>query len=853
MTKCNLSSIIIFSVFFCGQIGCGSTPVPSVPFRIPGDDSAETATDFSGLLEKPAGASGFVRVKDGHFFVGDQRLRFWGMNLCFGANFPTHEQADKGAPHLAKLGCNAGRFHHMDMQDAPEGIWKTNDDRSRTLSPEQVDRLDYFLAKLHENGIYANLNLHVSRTLTEAEGFPQLKDGPWWAASNKWVMYYDPDVQAELKQYCRDLLGHTNPYRNLKRTDDPGIALIEMLNENFFSVKGTTLLKHLPDRFLKSYLAKWNQWLRSKYDDHEKLATAWQPDADAAAAQPIIATADWKQDLGSWMVQPEANVSFKSAKFDESVSAIRIEPKKSFEQHHSQQLITKGLQLEANESYQLSFWIRSDRPRPYTFEVSSTEGGQWRDMGLFETSQCDPTWVQVKQSFVAKETTTEAFLAINIGTSDVPVELANVSLIGASIGEIPTGQRLENANIGVPDNNYPKAAIVDHQAFLVDTERAWVTELRDFLKNELGVKVPITASQENYHAPGLLAQTVDYVDLHNYWHHPTFPPGRDFNPTDYRTGNVPLETQPLQVDWPARSLIPRTGWRYHGMPFTLSEWNHPEPGDANTGAIMMAATVGALQDWDGVFFFDYDSGTDRWFKDHFEGFFGFNSQPVKLAAFSVAANIFLRGDLPALSKKLNGTFQDRCDGRLSLEYQLGVDVNATVAQTATAPEALLFKSPDESLVWDATDTPKSYLQLNTPKSQGVWGLVANEHFKVGVIDTKFGPIDHNYGTLVLTALDDQPIATSGRLLLLASSGAENTNMQWNADRTSVSDQWGTGPTRVNLVSAKIKLALGSKFSVHALDGTGKRTSQVEAKMENGKLVFEIGSPHNTIWYELTKE
>ena len=132
-------------------------------------------------------------------------------------------------------------------------------------------------------------------------------------------------------------------------------------------------------------------------------------------------------------------------------------------------------------------------------------------------------------------------------------------------------------------------------------------------------------------------------------------------------------------------------------------------------------------------------------------------------------------------------------------------------------------------------------------------MVANEHFKVGVIDTKFGPIDHNYGTLVLTALDDQPIATSGRLLLLASSGAENTNMQWNADRTSVSDQWGTGPTRVNLVSAKIKLELGSKFSVHALDGTGKRTSQVEAKMENGKLVFEIGSPHNTIWYELTKE
>jgi len=97
----------------------------SVPFVIPGDDSSVSATDFSRLLDEPAGAKGFVHVKDGHFFTGDQRLRFWGMNLCFGANFPTHEEADKAAPHLAKLGCNAIRFHHMDMRDAPNGTWQT--------------------------------------------------------------------------------------------------------------------------------------------------------------------------------------------------------------------------------------------------------------------------------------------------------------------------------------------------------------------------------------------------------------------------------------------------------------------------------------------------------------------------------------------------------------------------------------------------------------------------------------------------------------------------------------------------------------------------------------------------------
>ena len=836
---------------------CGLLPAmldaQSVPFVIPGDDAAASATDFSRLLTTPAGSNGFVQVKDGHFFTGQQRLRFWGMNVCFGANFPTHEEADKVAPHLAKLGCNAIRFHHMDMQDAPNGIWQTNEDGSRELSAEQVDRLDYFLARLHENGIYANINLHVSRTLTEPEGYPQLKNGQWWAGANKWVTYYDPDIQSELKQYCRDLLDHTNPYRKLKRTEDPGIALIEMLNENFFSVKGTALLKHLPDRFVESYRVKWNQWLQTKYADHESLASAWKPGSTNSQPKPVFTPAAWEKELGKWAFNAEIPHSFKSAEFDEAISAIRIEPREAFDQHHRGQLNIQQLPLVKGESYELSFWVRSDQDREFTFEISSTQGGPWRDVGVYEVAKSTPQWVRVKHTFTAKETVTEAFLAISFGTSDVPLGLADVRLGVSASGAIPAGQRLEIGDIGVPDSTFPKAALEDQQTFLVDTERAWIVELRDYLKNDLGVKVPITASQENYHAPGVLADTVDFIDLHNYWHHPTFPAGKNFNPIDYRTGNMPIEAQPLHIDWPARSLIMRTGWRYHDMPFTLSEWNHPEPGDVNTGAVMMAATVGALQDWDGVFFFDYDSDGGRWFKDHFEGFFDFNSQPAKLAVFSVASNIFLRGDLSALSKRLSGTFDDRNDGRLSFEYQLGIDADAEVAQTAVVPEQLLFKTPDQSAVWDATDQSKSYLQLNTPKSQGVWGLIANQKFNVGLIEADVGSIDRDYGTLVLTALDDQAIANSKQLLLLASSGAENTNMKWNADRTSVGNQWGTAPTRVNLVSAKIKLALGSKFEVHALDGTGKRISQVAAEHEDGKLTFEVGSPHATLWYELVKE
>ena len=71
------------------------------PFVIPGDDASATATDMSRLSPWPAGAGGFVRIRDGHFVTDGGRLRIWGVNLCFGANFPTHEESEKVAALLA--------------------------------------------------------------------------------------------------------------------------------------------------------------------------------------------------------------------------------------------------------------------------------------------------------------------------------------------------------------------------------------------------------------------------------------------------------------------------------------------------------------------------------------------------------------------------------------------------------------------------------------------------------------------------------------------------------------------------------------------------------------------------------
>src|SRR6187399_1464822 len=128
----------------------GASAAEMFPLVLPWDDASPSITNISSWLEKPAGREGFVTVKDGHLFANGKRLRIFGVNMAFGANFPTHADAEKVAARMTKFGINCVRFHHMDMQAAPGGIWAKD---MRTLDPGQLDKLDYFISELKKHGI----------------------------------------------------------------------------------------------------------------------------------------------------------------------------------------------------------------------------------------------------------------------------------------------------------------------------------------------------------------------------------------------------------------------------------------------------------------------------------------------------------------------------------------------------------------------------------------------------------------------------------------------------------------------------------------------------------------------------
>ena len=134
-------------------------------------------TNVADLLERPAGKQGFVHAENGRLVVGEaataKPIRFWATNICFDACFPAHEQAERLAARLARLGINCVRLHHMDNRS----IWGDSPNHL-TIDPKRLERLDYLVAQFKRQGIYVDVNLHVSRWFDQAEGFVARQQRP---------------------------------------------------------------------------------------------------------------------------------------------------------------------------------------------------------------------------------------------------------------------------------------------------------------------------------------------------------------------------------------------------------------------------------------------------------------------------------------------------------------------------------------------------------------------------------------------------------------------------------------------------------------------------------------------------
>ena len=189
--------------------------------------------DLSDLQDAPAGKHGFLRRKGSHFEWEGQPgkpVRFWGVNLCFAACFPTHADADRLVNLLAAMGCNIIRLHHFD------NILGRSADEPTTvkLNPTMADRLDYLLYAAKRKGICITLDLYTGRCIKRGElkKFNSLRPNEY-----KTLYFIDEEVRNNLDAFVEALLNHVNPYTKTAWGREPAIAMLSLINEDNLSVK----------------------------------------------------------------------------------------------------------------------------------------------------------------------------------------------------------------------------------------------------------------------------------------------------------------------------------------------------------------------------------------------------------------------------------------------------------------------------------------------------------------------------------------------------------------------------------------------------------------------------------------
>lgn len=847
-----------------------------VPFVLPWDDATTGPTDLASWNHRPAGKFGPVRVGDeGHLYAGADRIRFLGVNLCFGACFPEKSAAEKIAARMARFGINCVRFHHMDSQEFPGGIWARG---RRSLSPEAVDRLAYFIDQLARHGIYTNLNLLVSRRFSAADGVPAEIEKVDWKNQHL-VGFFEPRLLELQQQYARDLLTAENRYSKTPHGKNPAVAFVEINNENGL-VHGWLGddLDELPAPFARRLQQLWNEWLARRYPSTAALRTAWQA-RNEPPGKPLIRNGDFRQGASGWNLERHEGAEAEAAVSDGPAGrrAVKISVRKLTGTDWHVQFNQAGFALKAGGIYTLRFRAKADRPLAVTAAIGRGHN-PWQNLGLQVRTPLSTDWRQFEYVFVAKAADEEARVGLtNLGAQQAAVWLADVELRpGGTVG-IGTDETIEAGSIRALKHRSERPqsapAVKDWIRFLWETERQYWRSMQQFVKESLGVHALVVGTIIATSPPNLQAE-FDAVDSHGYWRHPRFP-GRPWDSQNWLVENDSMVADPPGV---VGRLATQ---RVLGKPHLVTEYNHAAPNTFSSEAPLFLAALAALQDWDGVFLFAYSHRSGAWDNRAFTSFFDIDQHPLKMANLLPAAALFARGDLaaaPTLQTVDLGPEREiellasagrawrLVDAELlgvpaqrALERRIALRVGAAAAggsaATGIQPRTDRTRAEAKPLVWDAAQKGKATVRIDTPRTKAFIGFPASRSFQFGALEFTPGPTIQDWCTMGLVLLEGTDFASPGRSLLILTGLAENTGMQWKDERkTSVGRNWGRAPSLVEVVSASLVLPVNAKRArAWTLDERGRRGKPLAIRDKAGKAQVNIPTNANTIWYEIVVE
>jgi hypothetical protein len=432
-------------------------------------------------------------------------------------------------------------------------------------------------------------------------------------------------------------------------------------------------------------------------------------------------------------------------------------------------------------------------------------------------------------------------------------ELAKLRELTGVAADAPV-PRLKGAEVGTA----PKERFLAESRFIVDVESRFYTTMASYLRDSLGVRVPITGTADHGHSsssyPMLMSLSkLDVVDGHVYWQHPGSPP-----PVNTPMVNDPLHSTVVQL---SRTAVA-------GKPYTVSEFNHPFPNDWAAEGIPLIAAYGAFQDWDAIIVYTFEPKRDPDWKSYVGDPFDISLDPVRMTQMATGALAFLRGDIRPARETVTRSyareqaFESRRLARteqpyftpgfpLALPLTHGVRIASLEGEATSAyatVDSTTIVSDTRELVWRTTPDAHGLVTEETDRTQALIGFVKAHRAEVRNLAAD---VQNEFAAIVLSAIDGAPISSARRLLLTAGSRVANTGMQWDADRRRTTQQGGP-PSLIEPVTGTVTLrALSGRVrgvSATALDGAGRPTgAPIVARRTAAGWVLPIGAPI-TPWY-----
>ncbi|MFV0416137.1 MAG: hypothetical protein ACK5NG_07185 [Chthoniobacterales bacterium] len=820
-------------------------------FPVAFDFEKAPAFDLSWMNEKPAGSSGWLSVNGERILDGRGReFRIFGANLTGGANFPDEATAKKLARHFSVTGYNMARLHFLDHQWAGKG-------RSRSLLPpsnevardglqeEYLERLDMLVAALRKEGVRLNFNLHVGRQYPGApEGLPLMGKG---------TGLFMPAARQEFKAYVRALMTHVNPHTGLRYADDPAVAILELSNEDTL-ITDPWWLNSLPEPYAGELTRQWNDWIAKRYPDRDALIAAWGENTGRIGPDILV-----DKPVDQWELQKSGDAEHRMEK--QSDGAVKWTAEKKGSEIWHIQASSGPVDFQAGQRYEATFRASSPEGHPLSLTVMQSHS-PWKMLDGGEVIDIDSEEreyriaLQTDIPIDAEENPPRLVFSMENQTGMVTIR--DLQCYKVSEGWVEKDWTPGSGNIPLANPAVPLVVKKDFFRFLADVEIGFATEMKHFLREELGCKALISYSQVLFGGlPGARREALvsDFVDNHAYWNHPIWSESL----WDSKNWQVKNYSQIEEIDTGALGGL--AVMRVAGKPYTVSEYDVPAPSDYQAELWPLFTAAACVQGWSGIYHYTFAHSTEEFSHSKIHGYFNSSGNPAKTGFRPAAALIFRLGLLPsaighltlpasdeqifditALSNGNTWNVDQEFWGELYaglFEHRLGLALNGEGSQSA---------GPPTGVKWHRE---AGVVTVASPAARIWTGKLGGKTWSAGDIDLSVKLLDDPAPTasVMLVSLDGKPITQSKKLLLTAMRRAENQGMGWNENRDSVADQWGEAPVKVLGFYADLTFPESIRWAVSTLDSAGQLTGKKTAPAST----LKITPKDKTIWWILERE